>query len=170
MSHCDETCEYQDRRDFLRRTTLAVGAIMAGMSVSPRDAAALPISLVRAIRADREELTYPIPAADGATIDDRNEVIVVRFNHAVYAFNLSCPHQNTALRWLGSDGRFQCPKHKSKYQPDGSFISGRATRNMDRFAVRREGDHIVVNVSALFQSDKQAAQWNEARVALEPAA
>jgi Rieske Fe-S protein len=94
----------------------------------------------------------------------------VRFNHAVYAFNLSCPHQNTALRWLQSDSRFQCPKHKSKYQPDGSFISGRATRNMDRFAVRREGELVVVNVSALFQSDKQAAQWNEARVALEPAA
>jgi Rieske Fe-S protein len=168
MTRCDGPCEFTDRRDFLRRTTMAIGAIMAGLAASPREATALPLSLVRALQSRGEELTYPIPTADGATIDDHNEVIVVRFNQAVYAFNLSCPHQNTALRWLAGDGRFQCPKHKSKYQPDGSFISGRATRNMDRFAVRREGDHVVVNVATLIQSDTDAARWNEARVVLAP--
>ena len=58
----------------------------------------------------------------------------MRFQGVVYAFNLSCPHQNTALKWQPDDQRFQCPKHKSRYQPDGTFISGRATRGMDRLA------------------------------------
>ncbi|HTD70459.1 MAG TPA: Rieske 2Fe-2S domain-containing protein, partial [Gemmatimonadales bacterium] len=77
-----------------------------------------------------------------------------------------CPHQNTALKWLRDEGRFQCPKHKSRYQPDGVFISGRATRNMDRLAVRREGDTIVVNVDKLYRSDQNAADWAAAVVAL----
>jgi len=113
-----------------------------------------------------EEHAYPIPAGDGATIDKENQIILVRFTEKVYAFNLSCPHQNTALHWLAEEGRFQCPKHKSRYQPDGVFISGRATRNMDRFAVRRDGDTIVVDVDKMFRSDRNAAEWAAAVVAL----
>ena len=56
--------------------------------------------------------------------------------------------------------------HKSRYQPDGVFISGRATRNMDRLAVRREGDTIVVDVDKLYRSDQNAADWAAAVVAL----
>lgn len=90
----------------------------------------------------------------------------MRFEQKAYAFNLSCPHQNTALKWLGDEGRFQCPKHKSRYKPDGVFISGRATRNMDRLAVRREGDTIVVDVDKLCRSDQNAADWAAAVVAV----
>jgi len=79
---------------------------------------------------------------------------------------LSCPHQRTALHWLQDVGRFQCPKHKSRYQPDGVFVSGRATRNMDRFAVRRDGATIVVDLEKVFKSDVDAAGWAGAVVAL----
>jgi Rieske Fe-S protein len=58
---------------------------------------------------------------------------------------------------------FKCPKHKSKYQPDGTFMSGKATRNMDRFRVRRVGKNVVVSVGTLYRSDKQAALWTSAR-------
>ena|SRR5690349_2754580 len=109
---------------------------------------------------------YPIPAQDGATIDREHEVIVVRWQAAVYAFNLACPHQNTALRWLGGDSRFQCPKHKSKYRPDGTFIEGRATRGMDRFAVRREGDAVAVDLDRLYKQPDDPAGWAAAVVRL----
>ena len=112
------------------------------------------------------ERTYPLPAADGVTIDRDAQVILVRHQNRVYAFSLACPHENTALRWREQDVRFQCPRHQSKYQPDGTFISGRATRNMDRFAVRRAGDTIVVDVNQWFRSDQQAPQWAAAVVAL----
>lgn len=93
-------------------------------------------------------------------------MILVRFEGHVYAFSLSCPHQNTALRWLPDDHRFQCPKHKSKYQPDGEFISGRATRGMDRFAIRRAGETVVVDLAVLHKQDTDAAGWNAALVTL----
>jgi len=164
VSDCTGGCGVPDRREFLARVTTAVAAVMAGLAASPREAAALPLSLGRALLVRGDEITYPLPAADGTTIDQENEVILVRWKNAVYAFNLSCPHQNTALKWLKADGRFQCPKHKSKYQPDGTFMSGRATRNMDRFAVRTAAGKLVVNVARLYESDKQRALWDEAQV------
>ena len=91
-------------------------------------------------------------------------MILARYQGKVYAFGLACPHQNTALRWLAPEGRFQCPKHKSKYAPDGIFLSGRATRSMDRYAVRKNAATIVANIDALYRQDKDAAQWQSAFV------
>lgn len=162
MSDCD--CPTPDRRVFLKRVTVAVAGIMAALSATPREATALPLALGAPSETQGDEVTYPIPTADGATIDKQNEVILVRWKGTIYAFALSCPHQNTALRWNGSDDIFQCPKHKSKYQPDGTFISGRATRNMDRLPIRKNGKNVVVNVALAYRNDKQAAAWGGAKV------
>lgn len=165
MSDCTN-CDPTGRRDFLRTATAALSVALGSLAMTPREAAALPLSLLRSLEREGDEVTYPIPAKDGVTIDDNNEVILVRWQSQAYAFNLSCPHQNTALRYLAADNRFQCPKHKSKYQPDGTFISGRATRNLDRFAIRKDGSKLIVDVGAMYKSDKQAAGWAAAKVAV----
>ena len=164
MSDCTNDCQLHDRRAFLKQATLALGGVMAALAASPREAAAMPIRLGEALAVLGDEVTYPVPTSDGATFDRDNEVILVRWKGELFAFALSCPHQNTALKWLDGDGRFQCPKHKSKYQPDGTFISGRATRNMDRFAIRKEGKGVVVNLAKMYKSDKQSPLWDGARV------
>ena len=51
-------------------------------------------------------VNYALPPADGTLIDKPNEVILARHQGSVYAFALSCPHQNTALRWLADEGWF----------------------------------------------------------------
>ena len=155
-----------ERRDFLERAMVVVAGALAALAVEPARAGALSVRFGRAIWSRDEEHAYPIPATDSTTIDKDNQVILVRFEQRAYAFNLSCPHQNTALKWRQEEGRFQCPKHKSRYQPDGVFISGRATRNMDRFAVRRDGGTIVVDVDKLYRSDENAADWAAAVVGL----
>jgi Rieske Fe-S protein len=91
-------------------------------------------------------------------------VIVARAAGRVYAFALSCPHQNTALRWNDADHEFQCPKHKSHYRADGTYIEGRATRDMDRLALRREGAVLVVDVDTLYQADLNPKEWAAAVV------
>src|SRR5207244_12489576 len=140
-------CPIVDRRAFVENVTVLVGSVVATLGLSPAEARAVSVRFGGALWSRDEEHAYPIPAGDGATIDKENQIILVRFTEKVYAFNLSCPHQNTALHWLAEEGRFQCPKHKSRYQPDGVFIFGRATRKMDRFAVRRAGHHHVVGVA-----------------------
>ena len=141
-------------------------AAMAGVALRPETAAAVPVVEASGTQTGPAEHSYPLPAADEVTIDRDTQVIVVRFQQKAYAFNLACPHENTALRWKARDGRFQCPRHESQYQPDGTFISGRATRNMDRFAIRRAGDSLVIDLDRLFRSDQQASDWAAAAVSL----
>ncbi len=129
-------------------------------------AAGLPVRFARALVRVGEDHVYPIPATDGATIDKENQVILVRFEQKAYAFALSCPHQNTALRWHPEDIQFQCPKHHSRYRPDGVFISGRATRSMNRYALRRDGETLVVDIDILYRQDKNGGEWEAAVVAL----
>jgi Rieske Fe-S protein len=158
--------EAVERRNFLRDGTLAVAGIFAAMGVATSDARALPIRIVSALSKGGDERTYPIPAADGATIDRDESLIVARWQGAVYVFSLACPHQNTALKWAVNDAQFQCPKHHSKYRPDGSFIEGRATRGMDRFGIRRDNDKVVVDLDKLYQQDKEPAEWKAAVIQL----
>jgi nitrite reductase/ring-hydroxylating ferredoxin subunit len=141
-----------DRREFLRNAMVAVGAL------------ALPVHFIKAISLRDEMATYPFPAADGVYIDSKKEVIVTRSAGQVYAFMLACPHQNTALRWNQKDQKFQCPKHHSQYRPDGTFIDGRATRAMDRFAVKHEGANLVVNLDKVYEDDRDHAGWTAAAV------
>jgi len=154
------------RREFLRRAALLVAGSVAGHGGAAQAAPALPVAFGAALGASGAELTYPIPGVDGATVDRGNGVIVVRHQGRVFAFNLSCPHENAAVRWKAAVNRFECSRHDSTYQPDGLYRSGRATRNLDRFAVRRDGAALVVDVSRLVRSDTQQAQWEAAWVAL----
>jgi nitrite reductase/ring-hydroxylating ferredoxin subunit len=158
-------CPLTGRREFLRDALAATAAVFATLAI-PGSASALPLSFTRAIASRGTQHSYTIPSADGVQIDRDNEVILTRWQNAIYAFALSCPHQNTALRWDAPNSRFQCPKHKSKYEPDGTFISGRATRSMDRFALHREGAAVIVDLDALYQADDNPKEWAAAVVKL----
>jgi Rieske Fe-S protein len=152
------------RREFLGRVSLGALAAAVAIEIGAGGADAFPVTFVEGTQVAANQRSYPIPAGDGATIDRTEEVIVARLGQQVFAFNLACPHEHTALRWRAEDMRFQCPRHGSKYQPDGTFISGRATRNMDRFAVQHSGNTLIVDLSQLFRSDQQSAQWTAAAV------
>lgn len=166
--HKDDTgpcggCEL-GRRAFLRDAAGAVAAALLLLGARADDAAALPVALVRPLSSRGAEKRYALPVADGVEIDRDAEVILVRWQGHAYAFALSCPHQNVSLRWLAADGRFQCPKHKSKYRPDGSFISGRATRAMDRYGIRRDGAQLVVDLALLHEQDTNPQGWAAATI------
>jgi Rieske Fe-S protein len=142
---CTE-CPLMDRRGFLR--TAAFMAIVTGVRRSP------------------EEKAFPIPADDGVQIDKDLDLILSRTKGKVFAFSLACPHQNTAIKWEGDNHRFQCPKHHSIYTPEGVFVEGRATRGLDRFVVRKDGNSIVVNLDLLMQEDEDGDKWKTAFLAV----
>lgn len=154
------------RRVFLKDVSLVAAALVAA-GLAPRGAAAAARP-IRALSRERADVRYPIPAKDGVRFDDVNEVILVRSAGRVYAFALSCPHQNTALKADPAGTGFKCTKHDSRYRWDGQFIEGRATRNMDRLAIRRDGAAVVVNVDKWFESDSEPAPWAAAVVSIAP--
>jgi len=167
-----EDCEQHDcfipvdRRRFLRDSFLSVAGALVAVGMRKADAFAMPMAFTEARYSTDSVHTYSLPLADGAQIDKANGVILVRWQGAVYAFDLSCPHQNTALKWEEGDHTFNCRKHHSQFKPNGEYIagSGRATRNMDRFAVEKDGSSIRVDVDKLYREDEHSEQWIAALV------
>lgn len=151
------------RREFLSKASYLAIAALFSADGRAKDADAFPLSVISG-NLEGAECSYGVPSSNGVGIDSDNQVILVRNANCVYAFALACPHENTALRWRPRDGYFLCPRHQAKYQPDGGFLSGRATRNMDRFSVRLEGQKIIVDLNRLYRSDEQKAEWQSAFV------
>lgn len=127
------------------------------------DSDSYPVAVVSGKQAGASR-EYPIPAADGVSIDRSSQVILVRFEGKVYAMALACPHENAVVKWLAKARRFQCTRHDSQYAPQGAYLAGRATRNLDRFPVRRNGQSILVTSDRVFRSDADPAGWAAAYV------
>jgi nitrite reductase/ring-hydroxylating ferredoxin subunit len=155
----DET----DRREFLRAGGCFVVACAAfGL---PSSLAGLPVRELTG-NGPANEKRFPVPPGDSVNIDRQTQVILVRFQNSVYAFALACPHEHAAVKWLPKDHRFQCSKHDSQYQPNGTYTAGRATRNLDRFAIRKEDPFVVVDLQHWFESDKNPSGWASAVIQL----
>ena len=152
------------RRRFLQAAGV-FGMAVAMLGVSPEASDVLPVFTAEGVQGGGE-MRYPIPPSDSVNVDRTAQLIVARSQGHVYVFALACPHENNVVKWLPKDRRFQCTKHDSRYQPDGVHTSGRATRNMDRFVIRREGDSIVVDLHRWIQSDKDPAGWAAAALAV----
>lgn len=164
--HDCEGCPLTDRREFLRDAAVGTLGLLSVLGM-PRGAFAMlasgaPLAEVKPLAVNGAMRAYALPAADGVGIDRDADVILVRWKGAAFAFDLSCPHQNTALRWDETANHFRCPKHKSEYEPTGTFIRGRATRGMDKYAIQSNGDRVTVDTSKRFEQDKDPAGWNSA--------
>lgn len=154
-----------DRRVFMRLAALGalglVGALAPG--VIPAELGA-SVATIRPLRASPRERVYAIPESDGASVDESAEVILVRWRGRAWAFSTSCPHRGATLRWRPDEGRVFCPKHKARFHPDGAHASGRRTRALDRYEIRRRGATLVVALEALHRADRDSAAWEAAWV------
>lgn len=153
-------CEQLSRRRFLQGGGCAV-LTLTSLGFAP--GAVVPVHAA-AGSGRGPERSYPVPSADGVTIDRGAQVILVRVNGKVAAMSLACPHENAVVKWLPKDGRFQCSKHDSQYTPNGTYTSGHATRNLDRFPIRRDGGSVVVTTDRVFHSDQDPQGWAAAAV------
>jgi len=156
------------RRDAIRLFGVAAAGALAALGASAAEANAAPLRFVTALARAGDEVTYAIPGEDGARIDRENAAMITRWQGVVYVHSLGCPHQNTALHWRDTPAGFECPKHHSAFEPNGTHIpgSGRATRGLDRLPVRRDADTIVASLDRVLREDDDAAAWREACVVL----
>lgn len=150
------------RRAFLHQSGCGL-LTLAAMGLSGD--VVLPVSAIAGVGNAKEKM-YPVPASDGVNIDRGSSLILVRYANHVYAFSLACPHEQAAVKWVAKERRFYCTKHDSQYTPDGTYKTGHATRNLDRFPIRKEGDAIVVALDRVFHSDANKAAWDAASVDL----
>ncbi len=160
---CGDDCGHDvGRRAFLRDGLMAVAALSAIAGGAPPLHALAREYATGLVGAGT--VSYDVPAADGATIDRANRLILVRYQGMVHAFSLECPHKGTMVQWQADQRRFYCPKHKSTFRPEGTRIQGKAPRGLDRYPVKREGGKVVVDTAVEIDGAKDAAGWNAAGV------
>ncbi|MEO6777839.1 MAG: Rieske (2Fe-2S) protein [Gemmatimonadaceae bacterium] len=161
-SHCELAT--MGRRVFLQRAGLAAAATLAALGAVHTSAFAKAVSTIQPDQARGNVRSYKIPATDGVYVDTGSEVILARSQNQVYAFSLACPHKGTKLEWRETENRVFCPKHKARFRPDGAHDSGRQSRDLDRYAIRREGGNVSVDLATVLRSDTNAAAWAAAVV------
>jgi nitrite reductase/ring-hydroxylating ferredoxin subunit len=154
-----------ERREFLRRSAAAVAVgVLTAFGADRAVAASLPVRLETTPAHQGGEKSYPVPVEDGVTIDPEDEVILVRLEGRIYALDLLCTHQPVVLEWLDEEDRFECPKHHARFRADGEWSSGREVRSLDRHAIRREADTVIVELDRVFRLDLEPEGWAAASV------
>ncbi|HVX42042.1 MAG TPA: Rieske 2Fe-2S domain-containing protein [Gemmatimonadaceae bacterium] len=155
------------RRAFFRDVGVMIATLLAGGAVaSPAMALVGSISETRPTAVRGLLHTYTLPSSDSIQIDDGNDVILARWQSHVYAFSLKCPHRGTRLQWHANEQRIYCPKHKARFTPGGVHDSGRRSRDLDRLAISRRGDAIVVDLGTILRGDVDRAAWQAAVIVL----
>jgi len=151
------------RRTFLRDVGLSVAAAIAATALVPPDGAfADSITGISPRSPSAPERSYDLPARDGVFLDEANDLILARWEGRAYAFSIFCPHKGARLEWRQDEGRVFCPKHKARFAPDGAHVSGRGSRDLDRYALRRAGNTLLVDFSQVLRADRDGAAWRNA--------
>lgn len=163
---CAECPLLLDRRTFLRSAALAAAATLATLGAAPGAAFADGVRVIAPLSISGGQRSYRLPTADSVAVDGANDAIIARWQGRVHAFSSRCPHRGTRLEWHADETRIFCPRHKARFQPDGAHDSGRATRNLDRYEIRRQGDTMIVNLDVLYRADQNAAGWQGAVLVL----
>ncbi|HYD54760.1 MAG TPA: Rieske 2Fe-2S domain-containing protein [Gemmatimonadaceae bacterium] len=157
-----------DRRHFLEEAAVAAATILVALGATP-DVVAARVAEVAAIGEASDVARYPLPSCDGAAVDAEHGVLLVRWLGQVHAFSLYCPHRAVPLEWRATEQRAFCPKHEAWFQPDGSWDHGFLTRALDRHALTRESEELLVDLERRIRADQEPEAWREAVVRVEAA-
>jgi len=152
------------RRAFLRDIGLTVAASLIASGLRPSAALAGFVTDIKPLRSRGALRNYAVPTTDTVMIDIDNDVIIARSQRVLYAFSLRCPHKGTRLEWRESESRIFCPKHKARFDIDGDHVSGRKSRNLDRYAIRLQGRELVVDTDTLYREDENPGGWRSAQI------
>jgi cytochrome b6-f complex iron-sulfur subunit len=68
-------------------------------------------------------------------------------SNTLYAIDAACTHQGCEVYWRAEDRRIFCPCHGSAFNPDGTVVSGPASRPLKRYEVKVEGKAVLVKAN-----------------------
>jgi menaquinol-cytochrome c reductase iron-sulfur subunit len=146
-----------DRRRFLKVTTCALGAGAGIALVVPAvriflapatettvtgPTTPLDVGLIDKFRigAEPRKVEVIAPIVKDAWTAARDVVLGAAYIRRtapdkVEALSAVCPHLGCAIGWESAAGSFLCPCHDSRFQPDGTRMTGPAERGLDPLPV-----------------------------------
>jgi cytochrome b6-f complex iron-sulfur subunit len=74
------------------------------------------------------------------------KVLVIGTSKAknLVAVNPTCTHAGCKVDWKAAENGFLCPCHKSAFAADGKVLQGPAAKPLATYAVKIEGDEVLV--------------------------
>ena len=111
------------RRRFLRGTlTLGAAAVIAACTPKGTPSEGAEADPVEALA-----------KGEGKVMELDGEEVAVYKDDAGNVVKLSpiCPHQNCTVGWNAAEGTWDCPCHASRFEADGSYISGPANEGLE---------------------------------------
>ena len=81
---------------------------------------------------------------DGWLLHPSENILLVNIGGVNSAYSSSCPHSGCTREWGYSNSTFTCNCHFSRFQADGSLISGPAGRGLTKLTVEQDGDTVSI--------------------------
>jgi menaquinol-cytochrome c reductase iron-sulfur subunit len=102
------------------------------------------------------EMAFRQNRVDGWKINSEKSTawVVKRPDQSVVAYGPQCTHLGCAYHWDDSKHEFLCPCHNSLFAVDGKVVSGPASRPLDRYDVKVQGNKLLIG--RLRQGTEQA--------------
>jgi menaquinol-cytochrome c reductase iron-sulfur subunit len=93
-----------------------------------------------------EQMVFRRNRTDGWKItSEKASAWVVKMSQKdVIAFVPQCPHLGCGYHWDVQNQEFLCPCHASRFSIEGDVMGGPATRSLDRYEVKIEGDRLLL--------------------------
>ena len=149
-----------DRRSFLRQAgigvvggaVLVLGGVLGGAAVVPtltRTPTALtPLARLADIP-QGEITTFNLRLEEKSGFYTQTKTVPVHVSRSggeIVCFKSACTHLGCMVQWDKTTNRFKCACHGGVFDRQGNVLSGPPPRPLDRYAVKIDADHLLVEV------------------------
>ena len=133
------------RRSFLKLLTSLLGLSALGAFAYPLFRFLLPVeSLARAKSVTLAKSEVPVNATKDQMIGPTPVIIINARDKGFLAFSKVCTHLGCLVKYDKERQIFICPCHAGLFDLEGNVISGPPPSPLQKFAVRVDGDNIVI--------------------------
>lgn len=133
------------RRSFLKLLTSALGLSALGAFAYPLFRFLLPIeSAVKAKSIIFPKSEIPVNTTKDFMIGLTPAIILNTRDKGFLAFSKVCTHLGCLVKYDKEKLLFICPCHAGIFDLEGNVVSGPPPKPLQKFAVRVEGDNVVI--------------------------
>lgn len=133
------------RRGFLKLLTSILGLSAVGAFAYPLFRFLLPVEAalkVKSIILPKSQI--PIDTTKDLMIGPTPVIIISTKDKGFIAFSKVCTHLGCLVKYDKDRQLFICPCHAGIFNLNGNVVSGPPPKPLQKFAVRVEGDNIVI--------------------------
>ncbi len=134
-----------NRRSFLKLLTTALGASALGSFAYPLFRFLLPIKSavkLKSIILPKSEI--PVNTTKDLMVGLTPAIILNTRDKGFLAFSKVCTHLGCLVKYDKDRQLFICPCHAGMFDLEGNVVSGPPPKPLPKFAVKVEGDNIVI--------------------------